>query len=150
MYVHAIDFCPFLPTGNRLNCSTCILALHTETSEIALIWAQLTCSDVMPDHYLVQWVPEGSSTPVLTSDPITTSSNSYNITSLAPNTAYVISLLVVDVCGGMTAASLTARTNGECTGKRLFCICIYNICGLIYNCYASRSSLGMHLCMVNY
>lgn len=66
--------------------------------------------------------------PVFTSDPIaiTASNNTYNIASLSPNTKYVISLLVVDVCGGMTAASLTARTNGECTGKRLFWICIGN------------------------
>ena len=124
--------CPFLhaPTGNCLNCSTCVLALHMGTSEIAITWTQPTCSDVVPDHYLIQWVPEDPSTrvPVLTSDPIaiSTSSNTYNISSLAPNTKYVISLLVVDVCGRMIAASPTARTNGECTGKRLFWICIGN------------------------
>ena len=107
------------------------------TSEITITWAQPTCSDVVPDHYLVQWVPEDPSAraPVIMSDPIaiTASNNTYNITSLSPNTKYVISLLVVDVCGGMTAASLTAWTNDECTGKRLLWICIVNfLCGFMF------------------
>ena len=137
MYVHTADFVSFsAPTGSRLNCSICVLALHMKTSEITITWAEPICSDV-PDHYVIQWVPEDPSTcaPVLTSDPIaiTTSSNTYNITSLAPNTAYVISLLVVGVCGRMTAASLTARTNGECTGKRLLWVCIvYFLCGFMF------------------
>ena len=93
----------------------------------------------MPDHYLVHWVPEGSTTPVFTSDRIVTSSNSYNITSLAPNTAYVISLLVVDICGRMTMANLTTRTDdGERTGYRLFCLCTVYVPGseldFIYCC----------------
>ena len=67
------------------------------------------CSDVMPMHYLVQWTPEATATTVL-SDIITNSSRSYNITSLNANTGYEISVLVVDVCGSMTADRLTAST----------------------------------------
>ena len=107
------------PVGNRLSCSATVSIVDIGTSQIAITWTQPTCSELMPDHYLVQWVPEGSSTPVL-SDPIATSNNSYNITNLAPNMRYAISLLVVDFCGPTTAASLTAITNSELICLRLF------------------------------
>ena len=76
------------------------------------------CSDVMPMHYLVQWTPVTTGTTVL-SDIITNSSRSYNITSLNANTGYEISVLVVDVCGSMTAHRLSASTTiGEYRSDR--------------------------------
>ena len=103
-------------TGNLLNCSANVFVTDIGSFTVSLSWTQPVCSDVIPMHYLVQWIQESTSR-LERSGVIPNSANSYNISSLRANTVYDFNLVVVDDCGNMTAGRQTARTlelNGKC------------------------------------
>lgn len=113
MYVHTLAIVSLsTPTVNRLSCSATISIVDTGSSEITISWTPPSCSVGTPDNYQVQ-ARDGSA--LVYNVTVATSSVNHTITSLNSGTSYVISLLVVDDCGPVEAASRNATTNSECT-----------------------------------
>ena len=93
--------------------------VHTGISSITVNWTQPSCSDGLPMHYLVQWLPDTVSVEIFVSE------SNYTITPLDSNTYYDITLLVVDDCGRMAVANLRERTAaGEYVSERQLSVII--------------------------